>query len=123
MKTSEFNFEKLKVWQKGRELSKEVYQLTSSFPVEEKYGLTAQVRRSVVSICSNLAEGCSRKSYRDKARFTEIAYGSLLEGMNQIILAMDLGYLREENYQDLRARMSEISRMMNALREHQLKRF
>lgn len=80
-----FGFEKLQVWQKARELSVFVYKATKGFPSEEKFGLISQMRRSVVSISSNIAEGTGRHSYKDKARFTEISYGSALELLNQVI--------------------------------------
>jgi len=79
----QFSFEKLVVWQKSKDLSIHIYRITSSFPKEEKFGLISQLRRCAVSIASNLAEGSGRNSSKDKARFSEIAYGSLLELLNQ----------------------------------------
>ena len=72
-----YSFEKLDVWQKSRALIKGIYRLTESFPSDEKFGLTNQLRRAGVSVASNLAEGTSRASGRDQARFTQLSYGSL----------------------------------------------
>ena len=80
-----YAFEKLDVWQKSRLLVKEVYKLTTHFPAEERYGLTSQLRRASVSVSSNIAEGSTRWGKWDKARFYEVAYGSLIEVMNQLI--------------------------------------
>ena len=87
MKT--FSFEKLIAWQKARELASEIYKTTKLFPKDELFGLTSQMRRCAVSIASNLAEGSGRNSMKDKARFTEIAFGSALELLNQLILSFD----------------------------------
>lgn len=115
-----YSFEKLDVWQKARKLARDIYVVTQKFPDDEKFGLTSQLRRAAISICSNIAEGSSRNSYKDKARFTEIAYGSLTEVLNQLILAFDLSYLNEENYKILRLQLQEISSMLTALRKSQI---
>ena len=116
-----YSFEDLKVWQLARVLSKEIYIATKQFPDDERFGLTSQLRRAVVSVCSNLAEGSSRNSFKDKARFTEIAYGSLMEVLNQLIIASDLDFLSHQNYEKLRLQIEEISNMLNGLRKSQLK--
>ena len=116
----QFSFEKLVVWQKSKDLSIHIYKITSSFPNEEKFGLVSQLRRCAVSIASNLAEGSGRHSNKDKARFSEIAFGSLLELLNQLIISYELKFLSEENYNTLRIQIEEISRMINALRKSQL---
>ncbi len=116
----EFGFEKLKVWQAARALTKRVYSVTLSFPEEEKFGLISQLKRASVSVCSNLAEGSSRDSYKEKARYNEIAYGSLMELLNQIILASDLNYLKNEDYISIREKIDEISYMLNGLRKSQM---
>ena len=74
-----FSFEKLMAWQKGRELALLVYKIIKQFPKDETFGLTSQMRRCSISIASNLAEGSGRNSFKDKARFSEIAYDSSLE--------------------------------------------
>ena len=89
-----FSFEKLNVWQQARQLSIKIYTSTKNFPAEEKFGLTSQMRRAAISISSNIAEGTGRHTFKDKARFTEIAYSSTLELLNQSILANDLKFYR-----------------------------
>ncbi len=117
-----FGFEKLEVWQNSIQLSKLIYYLTLSFPKEEIYGLTSQIRRAMISVSSNIAEGSSKNSLKDQARFSEIAFGSLLEVLNQIILAYELSYISEENYIDCRNKIEIISRQLNALRKSQMDR-
>jgi len=110
-----YAFENLEVWQKSRELTKRVYQLTKDFPTEEKYGLTSQLRRAAVSVSSNIAEGSTRWSKKDQARFYEIAFGSLIEILNQLILANDLEFLNEKDLENLRKEIVSTGRMLNAL--------
>lgn len=117
-----FGFEKLEVWQNSIQLSKLIYYLTLSFPKEETYGLTSQIRRAMISVSSNIAEGSSKNSLKDQARFSEIAFGSLLEVLNQIILAFELSYISEENYIDCRNKIEIISRQLNALKKSQVER-
>lgn len=117
-----FGFEKLEVWQNSIQLSKLIYYLTLSFPKEETYGLTSQIRRAMISVSSNIAEGSSKNSLKDQTRFSEIAFGSLLEVLNQIILAFELSYISEENYIDCRNKIEIISRQLNALKKSQVKR-
>lgn len=117
-----FGFEKLEVWQNSIQLSKLIYYLTLSFPKEETYGLTSQIRRTMISVSSNIAEGSSKNSLKDQARFSEIAFGSLLEVLNQIILAFELSYISEENYIDCRNKIEIISRQLNALKKSQVER-
>lgn len=87
------NFKKLIIWNLSIALVKEVYQLTGKFPDQEKYGLSVQCKRSAISIPSNIAEGSSRRSKKDKYRFLEIALGSSFELETQIILAQELNYI------------------------------
>ena len=86
------NFQDLVVWQKAHELVLDVYRLTRSFPKEETYGLTSQLRRSAVSIAANIAEGFKKKGRNDKLRFLNIAQGSLEETRYYLILSQDLHY-------------------------------
>ncbi len=115
-------FEKLDVWQRGRVLVKSIYQLSGNFPTEEKFGLTQQIRRASFSITCNLAEGTARFSGKDQARFSEIAFGSLMEVLNLLITAVDINYLTEEALLQQRPLIEEIGNKINALRESQLKR-
>ena len=104
-----FRFEKLDVWQLARALIVEVYRLTNEFPHEERFGLTAQVRRSAVSVASNIAEGSGRNSDRDFAHFLEMSYGSLMEVVAQLTAAHDLGYVHESKLTEFRANCSTLA--------------
>lgn len=116
-----YSFEKLEVWKEAVQLSKEVYKITATFPNDEKFGLTSQLRRAAVSISSNLAEGTTRITSKDKAHFTVMAYSSCMEVLNQLIIANELNYILEEDFLELRLRIQKISNMLNALRKAQLK--
>jgi four helix bundle protein len=118
MKT--FSFEKLIVWQKSKQLAVIIYKLTKNFPKEELFGMTSQMRRCSVSIASNIAEGSGRHSAKDKARFTEISYGSALELLNQTIISLELEYLTEENYKIIRKEIEEVTYMLDSLYKAQL---
>ena len=115
-----FSFEKLEVWQEASDLVTKLYRTTESFPIEEKFGLTSQIRRASVSIASNLAEGTSRITNKDKAHFTTMAYSSTMELLNQLIVSRNLNFLSEENYINFRKSISKIFNMLNALRKSQL---
>ena len=117
-----YSFEKLDVWKYAIELAKQVYKTTLAFPKEELYGLSSQIRRAVISISSNIAEGYVKSSIKEQIKFSEIAYGSLMEVLNQLIIAYEIGYITDEDYMSLRLRVEEISRMLNALRNSKLKR-
>ena len=116
-----FSFENLLVWQKSRILAKEIYLITSAFLKEELFGMTSQMRRCSISIPSNLAEGSSRRTSKDKARFTEIAFGSGLELLNQLIIALDLDYINEKQYLEIRLKLQEVTFLLDALQKTQLK--
>ncbi|MCF6184939.1 MAG: four helix bundle protein [Bacteroidales bacterium] len=115
-----FSFEKLDVWQLSRKLAVSIYKISEEFPKEEKYGLTSQIRRAIISVSSNIAEGSSRQSGIEQARYTEIAYGSLLEVLNQLILAVDLGYISTENVNEQRPAIEELVNKLYKLRISQL---
>ncbi|NAS11581.1 four helix bundle protein [Poritiphilus flavus] len=117
-----YYFEKLDVWKLSLKACLEIYGLTKSFPDTEKFGLISQLRRSILSVSTNLAEGLSRASYKDQARFTSISYGSLMESLNLIIVAYHLGYIEEQSYSDLRSKINVISNKLNAFRKTQIKR-
>lgn len=116
----QFSFEKLNVWIDSKELIKTIYNVTKSFPSEERFGLTNQLRRASVSIASNLAEGTSRQTNKDKAHFTTLSFSSLMEVLNQIIIAKELNFIEENNYQIIRTEIEKISNKLNALRKAQL---
>jgi four helix bundle protein len=109
------SFEQLKVWQKSKFLVTSIYKITKTFPTEEKYGLTSHIRKAAVSIPSNIAEASTRQSKKEKGRFYEITFGSLIEVLNQLIIAQDLGYLNEHVLKEYRSSISEISRILDAL--------
>jgi four helix bundle protein len=119
MKT--YSFEKLIVWQKARNLAGVIYKSSMNFPKEELFGLTSQMRRCGISISSNIAEGSGRQNAKDKARFTEIAYSSALELLNQLIIAKDLEYVSAENYTLIRTELEETTFLLDSLRKSQLK--
>lgn len=112
-----YSFEKLEVWQQARKLTKYVYEFTRNFPEEEKFGLTSQMRRSAISICSNLAEGNSRVTNKDRANFFMIAYSSSSELLSQMIIAYDLGYIDEKALAERRCQLEEITNKINSLRK------
>lgn len=112
-----FSFEKLKVWQKARLFHREVFRLTTSFPYEQNYALIPQIRRAALSVPSNISEGAGRLGSKEFVHFISIAYGSLMETMNQLILAEDMGYVTEEMMVKLRLDVAEIARMLTALKK------
>lgn len=108
------DFKKLKVWEKGHQLTLGVYKLTARFPKEELYGLTSQMRRAAASIVSNIAEGCGRGGRADFGRFLQLAAGSASELEYQLLLAHDLNLLKVEEYQNLEGALVEVKRMLSA---------
>ena len=117
-----YAFENLNAWQESRKLVISVYQLLDKFPKFEKYALCDQIRRSIVSVPSNIAEGSGRVSIKEQLHFYEIAYGSLMETYNQLILAADLKYIGEQNLEDMRPQIDIVARMINGLRSSLLKK-
>ena len=117
-----YAFENLNAWKAARGLVWAVYQLLDSFPKFENYALCDQIRRSIVSVPSNLAEGSGRVSPKEQLHFYEIAYGSLMEAYNQLILATDLEYIGENNLNDLRPQIDDVARMLNGLRASLIKK-
>ena len=115
-----YYFEKLDVWTLAKDFAKEIYVQTESFPSTEKYGITNQIRRAVVSVPTNLAEGSARSTSKDQANFSTIAYSSLMETLNLLIISYELDYLKAEEYTALRLKINEIANKINALRNSQL---
>ncbi len=109
------NFRELQVWKKARILAKEVYLVSTDFPEGEKFGLTSQVRRSMISIPSNIAEGSSRNSSKDFVRFLRIALGSAFELETQLLLSIDLGFTAENKINPVNERIREIQKMLIGL--------
>lgn len=108
------DYKKLRVWVKAHELTLAVYKATGDFPVDERYGLTNQMRCSCASIPTNIAEGCGRQSSAELLHFLSISMGSACELEYQLLLSMDLGYLIDSNYTDLNDRVIAIKQMISS---------
>jgi len=113
------NFRELKIWQLAIDLAKKIYLLTKEFPATERYGLSSQLQRAAVSIPSNIAEGASRRSEKDFARFLEIALGSAYEVETQLIIAQEVGYFSDVDITitlaDLVILQKQINKFVNVL--------
>ncbi|MBN1388364.1 MAG: four helix bundle protein [Bacteroidales bacterium] len=113
-----FSFEKLKAWQSARALTRKVYSLTKKFPKSEEFCLTNQVRRAAISVCSNLAEGSSRRSKKEQNHFYQVAYSSLMELLNQLIISNDIEYIDSGELSELREEVRQISLLISRLRQY-----
>ena len=111
-----YQFENLTAWQKAKELAIAVYRLVAKFPQYEQYALSNQVRRAAISVPSNIAEGTSRLSMKDKTHFLEIAYGSLLETYCQLQIAVELSYISADDLNAIKPLFFETSRLISGLR-------
>ena len=109
------NYKELKVWQKSYQLCLEVYRATAEFPKEERFGLTSQMRRAVVSVVSNIAEGYGRKTTTEYIRSLYIVYGSNCELETQMLLSGDLGYTESSKLRGITEKIQEVERMLKAL--------
>jgi four helix bundle protein len=112
-----FNFEKLDVLQKAIDFADLIYNKTRAFPSDERFELTNQLRRAAVSISSNIAEGSSRSSKSDFARFVEIATGSVFEVVSQAFIAQRQSFLSEDQFRKIYTDAEELSRMLSGLRK------
>ena len=110
-----FGYRKLIAYQKAKEIVKRTYKLLKKFPVEERYAMCDQLRRAVLSITSNIAEGVNRFSVKDKAYFIEIAYGSLMEVSSQIEIAEELEYISTEDRMSMDLLIEEDARLLSGL--------
>lgn len=110
-----YSFEKLKVWQEAKKLVVDVYHLLDNFPKFEKYDLCDQIRRAIVSVPSNIAEGSGRRSLKEQIHFLEIAYGSLMETYNQLLIAIELTYITEESVEAIKPSIDAVAKMINGL--------
>ena len=108
-------FRNLNVYTRSKELVKQIYELLKKFPKEEQFALCDQLRRAVISIPSNIAEGSGRQSEKDQAHFYNIAYGSLMEVFSQLDIACDLGYISEEEFNQLELLIKEEAKMLSGL--------
>ncbi len=109
------DFRNLQVWTKAHEMTLYAYRSTKSFPKEEMFGLTSQIRRACASIGANIAEGCGRKGNPELGRFLQIAMGSASEVESHILLARDLGMLSASEYKQFNSRVTELKRMLSTL--------
>ncbi len=109
------SFRSLRAWEKAHRLTLDIYASSKTFPREEIYGLTSQMRRASASIGMNIAEGCCRKGNVEMARFLQIAMGSASELEYQLLLAHDLDYLRNPGYGCLATQVVEVKRMLSSL--------
>jgi four helix bundle protein len=108
-------FRNLNVYIKSKELVKQIYELLKKFPKEEQFALSDQLRRAVISIPSNIAEGSGRNSQKDQAHFYNIAYGSLMEVFSQLDIACDLGYISQKEFEQLELVVNEEAKMLSGL--------
>jgi len=109
------SFTDLIVWKEGHHLVLEIYGVTSTFPKEEIYGLTNQLRRASISVTSNIAEGFTRRFKKEKIQFYRTALGSLTEIQNQLLVSRDIGYLQQQKFIQMAERTVKIGKMLNGL--------
>lgn len=109
------SFTDLDAWREGHKLVLEVYSVTKDFPKEEQFGLTNQLRRAAVSITSNIAEGFSRSSFKEKAQFYSMSLGSLTEVQNQLFIAKDVKYLGIQEFNTVATHTVKVSKIINGL--------
>ena len=111
------DYKKLKIWENSIDLVVDIYDFTKSFPKEEIYGLTSQIRRSAVSIPSNITEGCGRNSNKEMLNFLSYSNGSSAELDTQLIIANRLSFLSNENYEKIQDKLNHIQKMNYKLRD------
>jgi four helix bundle protein len=116
-----YSFEKLECWQQARKLAVWTYQSTKDFPADERFGLISQMRRASISIASNIAEGSARKTAKDQAHFSTVAYSSTIELLNDLIISSDLGYLAADFYLIGREMVEKQTLLISTLRRAQEK--
>jgi four helix bundle protein len=109
-------FEQLVIWRRGMALVPRVYRVVRQLPKEEEYVLKSQIRRAAISVPLNIAEGYARRGKREFARFVSNAQGSLAEFLTELLLVVDLGYVRRKRLEPLMSEIDELSRMLNASR-------
>ena len=111
-----FNFERLEAWRVAIEFADQVYEATTKCPVDERFGLTSQMRRAAVTISANLAEGSSRSSRKEFQRFIEIAYASLMEVVSHVTISKRRGFISEVEFQKLYRAAEKQTRVLSGLR-------
>jgi four helix bundle protein len=115
-----YSFEKLDAWKEARIWVAWIYKITADFPGEEKFGLVNQIRRAAISVVSNLAEGSARTSAKDQAYFYQVAYSSIIEVLNQLILSNDLSFLDDKKLLEGRMMIENLTPKIAALRNARL---
>ncbi len=110
-----YNFEKLEVWKQSRAYVVEIYKLSRIFPIEEKFGMSSQIQRAAVSVMLNITEGTSRFSDKEKIRFIEIAYTSLMEILSLLYVALDLEYINNKQFDDFKTKLDKIAIQLTGL--------
>ncbi len=113
----DYSFEKLLVWKESRELVCDVYSLLKSFPKFETYGICDQIRRSVISIPSNIVEGNIKKSVKERLHFIEISYGSLMEVYCQLIISKDLKYINDNQFLEIKSKIDMVNKLLSGLKK------
>ena len=116
------SFTGLNAWKEGHKLVLLIYKETGNFPEKEVFGLTSQMRRCVVSITSNIAEGFSRSTSKDKNNFFSFALGSLTELQNQLLVAKDIKYLKKDDFSLIARQTVVVSKLINGLRKYNFKK-
>lgn len=109
------NFTDLNAWKEGHKLVLEIYKITEKFPKDEMFGLINQMRRCVVSVTSNIAEGFSRQSYKEKIQFYYMSLGSVTELQNQLLISRDVKYINDKQFQDLYILSIKVHKIINGL--------
>lgn len=122
MENYQYRFEKLNVWIEARALVVMVYGIIKKFPVEERFALCDQLRRAVISIPSNIAEGCGRVSVKEQIHFMEIAYGSLMETYTQLQIGVDLNYINEDELQPAKNKIGAVAKLLSGFRNSLISR-
>ena len=115
IKTKIKSFTDLDAWKEGHRLVLMIYKITKNFPKDELFGLTSQIRRCAVSITSNIAEGFSRQSYKEKIQFYSIALGSVTELQNQLLIARDVKYIKQEEFLLIAEKSVKVHKIINGL--------
>ncbi|HBI33741.1 MAG TPA: four helix bundle protein [Candidatus Moranbacteria bacterium] len=110
------SFTDLEAWREGHKLVLEIYKITQEFPKEEMFGLVSQMRRCAVSITSNIAEGFSRNTSKDKYQFYCVAHGSLTELQNQLLISRDIGYLEKVKFDKIALQTISVAKLLNGLK-------
>ena len=111
-----FSFESLEAYQKSRKLVVEVYKIINTLPIHERFALSSQIQRAIVSVVSNIAEGSGRISIKEKIHFLEISFGSLMEAYSQLQICCDLNYIHVDTLQKIKPDFFSVSRLLNGLR-------